>query len=86
MIKQTFGYIFSSNRRLLKVTIYAIYLYLFFKRFAFVVKYFKNLVTDFFISTWRNFKIPVIGLSSFTLRNKIDLSGSITKKIGRAHV
>lgn len=79
MIKQTIGYIFSSNRRLLKVTIYAIYLYLFFKRFAFVVKYFKSLVTEFLLSTWRNFKLPA-GLNSAKLRTKIDYSGSLTKK------
>jgi len=58
MIKQAFGYIFSSNRRLLKVAIYAIYLYLFFKRFAFVVKYFKSLISGFLKSTWQNFRIP----------------------------
>jgi len=79
MIKQTFGYIFSSNRRLLKVTIYAIYLYLFFKRFAFVVKYFKSLVTKFFINTWRNLKLPA-GFDSAHLRKKIDYSGILTKK------
>lgn len=79
MIKQTFSYIFSSNRRLLKVTIYAIYLYLFFKRFAFVVKYFKSLVMKFVKSTWRNFKIPT-GLNKNQLRTKIDISSSLTKK------
>ena len=79
MIKQTFGYIFSSNRRLLKVTIYAIYLYLFFKRFAFVVKYFKSLVAKFLKSTWSNFRLPS-GLSSAGLRKKIDFKASLTKK------
>jgi hypothetical protein len=79
MIKQTFSYIFSSNRRLLKVTIYAIYLYLFFKRFSFVVKYFKKLVAEFFKSTWRNLKLPT-SFKSANLRKKIDYSGILTKK------
>ncbi len=79
MIKQTFGYIFSSNRRLLKVTIYAIYLYLFFKRFAFVVKYFKSLVAKFLKSTWHNFRLP-LRLNSANLTKKIDFKAGLTKK------
>lgn len=42
VLRQTFSYLMTSKRRLLKVVIYAIYLYLFVKRFAFVLKYFRN--------------------------------------------
>lgn len=41
--RQSLSYIANSKRRLLKVVIYAVYLYLFFKRFAFSLKYFKGL-------------------------------------------
>ena len=42
IIKKAFGYCFSSNRRVLKLLIYAVYLYLFFQRISFVVKYYKD--------------------------------------------
>lgn len=44
IVRQSFAYIYTSKQRLLKVVIYSIYLYLFFKRFAFSLKYFRTLV------------------------------------------
>lgn len=48
--KQTVIYIGSSKRRLLRAIIYGIYLYLFCKRFSFVIKYFKQKIIDLFRS------------------------------------
>ena len=51
ILKQSAAYVMASKRRLLKVVIYAIYLYLFFKRFAFVIKYFRNLIRGV-VTSW----------------------------------
>jgi hypothetical protein len=51
IMRQCFTYVMTSKRRLLKVIIYSIYLYLFFKRFAFSLKYFRNLLRNL-VSSW----------------------------------
>lgn len=54
MLKQVVSYIITSKKRLLKVVIYAIYLYLFVKRFAFVLKYFRNYIKEIIMKKIQN--------------------------------
>ena len=54
VLRQTLSYLMTSKRRLLKVVIYAIYLYLFVKRFAFVLKYFRNRLMEIVKEKIRN--------------------------------
>jgi len=42
VIKKSLAYMTSSKKRLLKILLYGFYLYLFSKRFVFVLRYFKN--------------------------------------------
>lgn len=45
--RQLFTYLIAKKRSLLKIVIYAVYLLLFVKRFAFVIKYGKNQLVKF---------------------------------------
>lgn len=38
------SYLLSNYKRMFKFAIYSVYMYLFFKRFAYVARYFKDLV------------------------------------------
>ncbi len=51
IVRHCFTYVMTSKRRLFKVIIYAIYLYLLFKRFAFGLKYFRNLARSLLASS-----------------------------------
>lgn len=42
--KHSVGYMLSNYKRMFKFAIYSVYMYLFFKRFAHVIRYFKDLV------------------------------------------
>lgn len=79
MIRQVVCYISSSNRRLLKVTIYAIYLYLFFKRFTYVVKYYKSIILNFISGAWRSIRMPSL-ITSLKLRQRLQIGSYLTKK------
>lgn len=68
IMRQSFTYVMTSKRRLLKVVIYAIYLYLFFKRFAFIIKYFRNSLRSL-LSSWLD-KIS-IGDSAIGLHRRL---------------
>ena len=41
-MKYTLNHMIKSKRRMLKIVIYAVYMYLFVKRFSFVLKFFKE--------------------------------------------
>jgi hypothetical protein len=44
ILKSTFKHIFTNYKRLFKFAIYSVYMYLFCKRFFFVIRYFKDLL------------------------------------------
>ena len=48
IVKSSFKYLFSNYKRMLKFAIYSVYMFLFFKRFIYVVRYFKDLGLTFF--------------------------------------
>jgi hypothetical protein len=69
----------TSKRRLIKVIIYAIYLYLFFKRFAFALKYFRNVLRNL-LSSWiekLSFSGSVLGLHKRLAGKKENVSPRI---------
>lgn len=47
IVKSSFKYLFSNYKRMLKFAIYSVYMFLFFKRFLYVVRYFKDLGLTF---------------------------------------
>lgn len=44
ILRNSLGYLFTNYKRLFKFAIYSVYMYLFFKRFVYVMRYFKDLV------------------------------------------
>ena len=51
--KRAASYCFSSKRRVLKLAIYAVYLYLFCQRISFVVKYYKSMLWSIIMTILR---------------------------------
>ena len=49
-------YVFNSKRRLMKVVVYAVYLYLFCQRIFYIVRYFRNIATGAFCWIFRTSK------------------------------
>ena len=43
ILRNTVKYMFSNYKRMFKFAIYSVYMYLFFKRFVYVLRYFKDL-------------------------------------------
>jgi|688.fasta_scaffold423514_1 hypothetical protein len=42
-MKNTVKYMFKDSKRFLKVAIYSVYMYLFFKRFVHIINFFKDI-------------------------------------------
>jgi hypothetical protein len=47
ILVKNFNYLFSDKRRLVKLGIYLLYLFLFGKRFILVLKYFKHIILKY---------------------------------------
>lgn len=74
IVTRNFNYIFANKRRVLALGIYALYIYLFGKRFVLIIKYFKKLFIKYFLSMLSKSKMqaPInLDIGPITSRQRI---------------
>lgn len=76
IIRKNYEYLTGDKRRLVKLGIYMVYLYLFGKRFLLLMSYFKRLVRKYILA-----RFTILASRSNTKLDPINLNtGNMTKK------